>query len=136
MTLPVSGSITIVIPVALYILPFSGSITIIIPVVLSIIIIVLFSGSIIISLPVSEFIIMPVSGSIIIPVLLSICCASTLCEKGYVVRKSGVRRMDEMIIADIIVLAIHCFFLIKAKVFIEIYYFLRVLFYYYVQFFT
>src|SRR5215208_5853237 len=128
MTLPVSGSITIVIPVALYILPFSGSITIIIPVVLSIIIIVLVLGSIIISLP--------VSGSMIIPVLLSICCASTFCEKGYVVRKSGVRRIDEMIIADIVVLAIHCFFLIRAKVFIEIYYFLHVLFYHYVQFFT
>src|SRR5215203_3848723 len=98
MTLPVSGSITIVIPVALYILPFSGS--------------------------------------MIIPVLLSICCASTFCEKGYVVRKSGVRRIDEMIIADIVVLAIHCFFLIRTKVFIEIYYFLHVLFYHYVQFFT
>src|ERR687889_349445 len=112
-------------------LPLSGSITIIIPVALSIIIIILLLGSIIISLPFLElFIIMPLSGSIIIPVLLSIgccCCASAFCEDiGYRVGeksddvRSVKRRMDEMTIADIsaVLFSICCFFLIKPRVFI------------------
>src|ERR687889_145125 len=122
MTLPLSGSITIIIPVALYILPLSGSITIIIPVALSIIIIILLLGSIIISLPFLELF-------IIMPVLLSIgcCCASAFCEDiGYRVGeksddvRSGKRRMDEMTIADIsaVLFSICCFFLIKPRVFI------------------
>src|ERR687890_183877 len=91
MTLPLSGSITIIIPVALYIMPLSGSI--IIPVLLSI-------GCCCASAFCEDI-------------------GYRVGEKSDDVR-SGKRRMDEMTIADIsaVLFSICCFFLIKPRVFI------------------